>query len=165
MSYYRRDDWVTNGLGQAIANATVTYYLQPGLTLATVYSDSTGTPAANPQQSDGLGHAVVYMANSLYTITYSGLQIQTLTLPDQTPNFDSGGGGGSVTPVTPTPSPNGIITAFTLPYTPAFPTNGLLFVSGSYVPYGAGTYTISGAVITFHGTPPQNGDVIIYFGS
>ncbi len=48
--YFRRDDEVQNGLGQAMANIAVTYYLQPGLSLATVYADPAGTtPATKPQ--------------------------------------------------------------------------------------------------------------------
>jgi len=83
-TFYRRDDFVQNALGYAMQNVAVTYFLEPGLTLATVYAAPAGvTPAANPQFTDGLGHAEAYMAAGQYTVTYTGSQIQTLSLPDQ----------------------------------------------------------------------------------
>ena len=98
-TYWRRDDFVVSPVGiyGAIPNVAVTYFIQPALTLATVYSDSTGvTPITNPQFTDGIGHAFAYMATGIYTITYSGPQIVTLTLPDQ--EVPPGGGGTSITP-------------------------------------------------------------------
>lgn len=91
-----RNDTVTNALGQAIPNIAVTYYTQPSLALATVYSSTTCTPLTNgnPQFTNGLGQATAYLVPGLYTITYSGAQIQTQTLADQ----QIGGGGGSAVP-------------------------------------------------------------------
>lgn len=95
-SLIRRDDFVEMAIGYAVPNCAVTYLVQPGLTPASVFSDPAGlVPAANPQLTDGLGHASAYMAAGTYTITYAGAQIQTLTLPDQTVGGTGGGGGGS----------------------------------------------------------------------
>ena len=94
--FYRRDDDVQNGLGEAVPNIAVTYLVQPGLTPATIYYDSAGTmPAPNPQYTNGLGQTAAYMAAGLYTIIYSGEQIQTLTYPDQLVGPGTGGGGGA----------------------------------------------------------------------
>ena len=79
-TYYRRDDDVQNGLGEAMPNIAVTYLTQPDGALATVYADPAGaTPISNPQYTNGLGQTVAYMAAGTYTVVYSGAQIQTLT--------------------------------------------------------------------------------------
>ena len=162
--YFRRDDNVQNGFGEAVPNIAVTYLVQPGLTLATVYSDPNGmVPASNPQYTNGLGQAAAYMAPGSYTITYSGQQIQTLTYPDQT--VGGGYGAGGLTPLTVTPSPNGTIRVFTLSQIPPSPSADLLFDSGSLVPYGV-AYTVSGNTVTWIGAvPPQTGDRLEYFAS
>lgn len=162
-SYFRRDDDVQNGLGEAVPNIAVTYYLQPGLALATIYADPNGvTEISNPQYTNGLGQTAAYMAAGLYTITYSGAQIQTLTYPDQ---LVSSGGGGGLTPLTVTPSPNGTVRIFTLSGTPSAPADDLVFLSGSYVAYGV-AYTVSGSTLTWIGAvPPQEGDILAYFTS
>jgi hypothetical protein len=89
MAIYRRDDTVQNTLGNAIAGARVYVLQQPAnvssLTpLAPIFSDSTGTPTANPQITDGFGHAVEYLNDGqLYTIVYvypNGMQV---VYPDQ----------------------------------------------------------------------------------
>jgi hypothetical protein len=100
-TYYRRDDSVQNGLGQAVPNVAVTYYTEPGLGLATVYSGPSGGAATNPQYTNGLGQAAAYMPAGQYTITYSGSQIQTLTFPDQ--NVGSSGSGSTIVPFAGTP--------------------------------------------------------------
>jgi hypothetical protein len=94
-TYFRRDDTVQNAIGYAVPNIAVTYYVEPGLTLATVFSGPEGGAATNPQFTNGLGQAAAYMPSGQYTITYSGAQIQTLTLPDQ--NVGGEGGGSTVT--------------------------------------------------------------------
>jgi hypothetical protein len=109
-------------IGYAIPNTAVTYYTQPALTPAAIYADPNGvTPLANPQYSDGFGHTIAYLAAGAYTITYSGRQIQTLTLPDQ--NVGSSGGGGGVTPFAGTPSgtQDGVnrVFTFSVPISPA----------------------------------------------
>jgi hypothetical protein len=160
-TYFRRDDFVESAIGYAIPNVAVTYYLQPGLTLAAAFSTPSGTSTSNPQLTDGLGHAVVYLAAAQYTITYSGAQIQTLTLADQ----NVGGSGSGSTVVTfqgvPQGTVDGVNRVFTLTnlgtplttsptqVTPTF--NGTVQVLNASGPNG---YTISGVVIVFN-TPPQ----------
>ncbi len=95
-----RQDNVTNALGQAIPNVAVTYYSQPSMTPATVYSSTTCTPTTtgNPQYTNGLGLANIYLTPGLYTVTYSGAQIQTQTFVDQ--NVPANGSTGGGLPVT-----------------------------------------------------------------
>jgi hypothetical protein len=158
--FYVRNDEVQNGLGQAIPNIAVTYYVEPGLTLATCYSDSGGgTTVPNPQYTNGLGQTAVWLAPGLYTITYSGAQIQTLTFINQLVSA----GGTSSNPYTPTPAPNGATRIFTLLSAPAVAADVQLFLAGSFVPYG-GQFTISGNTITWIGAvPPQTGDSLVCF--
>jgi hypothetical protein len=163
--FYRRDDDVQNGLGEAVPNIAVTYYSQPSLTPATIYYDPAGTmPAPNPQYTNGLGQTAAYMAAGLYTITYVGEQIQTLTYPDQLVGPGTGGGGATIVKQIPTPAPDGTIRVFTIPgTTPSNPVNDMFFVAGSYVPYTDG-YTVSGNTITWVGAvPPQTGDSLAYY--
>lgn len=98
MSILRRDDSVVNTLGNAIAGAEV-YYLGPQpvdvatLTpLLPVYGDTSGTPATNPQITDGFGHAVAYLNDgALFTAVYiypNGMQV---VYPDQFVGASSGG--------------------------------------------------------------------------
>lgn len=89
MAIYRRDDTVQNALGNAIAGAQVYVLQQPAnvsaLTpLAPIYSDNTGTPASNPQTTDGYGHAVEYLNDGqLYTVVYIYPNGQQVIYPDQ----------------------------------------------------------------------------------
>lgn len=89
MPILRRDDLVQTAMGQAVAGAQVYYLTQPANTtaltpLASVYSDLTGTPAANPQITDGFGHAVAYLDNSqLYTIVWVSPIIGKIVYTDQ----------------------------------------------------------------------------------
>lgn len=164
-TFFRRDDDVQNGLGEAVPNIAVTYLVQPGLTPATIYSDPAGAnPAANPQYTNGLGQTAAYMAAGLYTITYSGEQIQTLTFPDQL--VGPGGSSGTfLVRTVPTPVADGTTRIFTLGVTPTTPVNDLFFVAGSKVEYGI-AYTVAGNVITWIGAvPPQEGDILEYFVS
>lgn len=161
-TFYRRDDEVQNGFGQAVPNIAVTYLTQPGLAVASVYADPAGTtPISNPQFTNGLGQTVAYMAPGQYTITYSGAQIQTLTYADQ--NVGGGAPVANIPPITPTPAPDGTVRIFALSQAPPNPSSGQLFVAGSFVPYGT-AYTISGSTLTWIGpVPPQNGDTMEYF--
>lgn len=161
-TFYRRDDDVQNGLGEAVPNIAVTYYAQPSGALATIYADPEGvTQIPNPQYTNGLGQTVAYMTAQLYTITYSGPQIQTLTYADQ--NVGGGAPVANIPPITPTPAPDGTVRIFALSQAPPNPSSGQLFVAGSFVPYGT-AYTISGSTLTWIGPiPPQNGDTMEYF--
>lgn len=161
-TYYRRDDDVQNGLGEAMPNIAVTYLTQPGGALATVYADPAGaTPISNPQYTNGLGQTVAYMAAGTYTVVYSGAQIQTLTYSDQI--IGAGTPGSATPPLTPTPDADGTVRIFTLSQAPPNPSGDQLFVAGSFVPYGVG-YTVAGTTITWIGAvPPQAGDTLEYF--
>jgi hypothetical protein len=159
-TFYRRDDDVQNGLGEAMPNIAVAYYTQPGGALAAIFADPAGaTPIANPQYTNGLGQTAAYMAAGTYTVVYSGAQIQTLTYPDQ----EIGLGVANIPPIAPTPSANGVVRVFMLSQAPPNPTGDQLFVAGSLVSYGV-AYTISGNTLTWIGAvPPQTGDIMEYF--
>ena len=161
-TFYRRDDDVQNGLGEAMPNIAVAYYTQPGGALAAIFADPAGaTPIANPQYTNGLGQTAAYMAAGTYTVVYSGAQIQTLTYPDQ--EIGLGVAGANIPPIAPTPSANGVVRIFTLSQAPPNPTGDQLFVAGSLVSYGV-VYTISGNTLTWIGAvPPQTGDIMEYF--
>lgn len=78
MGIGRRDDYLTDAQGNALAGADVYYCTQPADTttvppspLATVYTDTGGDVGTNPVVSDGFGHAVAYLdATVLYTIVF-----------------------------------------------------------------------------------------------
>lgn len=155
-TYYVRNDEVKNGLGYAIPDVSVTYYLQPGLTLASVFSGPSGGAASNPQITNGLGQTTAYLAAGQYTITYSGAQIQTLTLPDQ----NVGGTGSGSTVVLFEGIPQGTIdgtnrvftltnggTPLTSPPSQIYPT-----LNGSLLQPSVG-YTLSGVIITYTDAP------------
>lgn len=157
MAISRRDDLVQMAIGFAVPNVAVTYYEQPSLTLAILFNDANGDEEIpNPQYTDGFGHAFAYMAAGLYTITYSGAQIQTLTLPDQDVG-GSGGGGSTVTVFAGVPqgTQDGVNRVFTLtnagtPLTSA-PTqaevwNNFPLISGQ-------GYTLVGITITYAVAP------------
>jgi hypothetical protein len=118
MAIFRRDDTVQNALGNAIAGAQVYVLQQPAnvstLTpLAPIYSDSTGTPASNPQVTDGFGHAVEYLNDGqLYTVVYiypNGMQV---VYPDQF--VGSASGAPTAFSGVPTGTIDGTNTVFTM---------------------------------------------------
>lgn len=166
MANARRDDWLTDAQGRALAGAQVYYcYPQPANAstvppspLATIYSNLTGTPLSQPVITDGFGHAVAYADSSrLYTIEY----IHPLFGPNPVVLIDQsfgGGGGGGATPFAgvPTGTIDGTNTVFTfavpsVPVTPPqvwlnFPLiNGLGFTYS----WASGTLTIT------YANPPQ----------
>lgn len=169
MNIQRRDDWLTDAQGRALAGADVYYVLQPANTgtippspLATVYSDLSGTPATNPQVTDGFGHSVAYLDDSaLYTIVWNHpLFGEPIVLPDQL--IGGGTSGVGLTPFAGVPigTIDGTNKVFTL-------ANGAspLGVAPSQVTVwlnyplvqGVG-YTLSGDTITFATAPqPANG--------
>ena len=114
MSYYRRDEWVTDAMGNAQSGASVYVCSQPANTgsippspLVTVYSDPNGAfPITQPVITDGYGHAFYYVATGTYTVVYYSPQIQTLVLADQ-----SVAPGGVSIPVTVAQGGTGAITA------------------------------------------------------
>jgi hypothetical protein len=90
-SFFRRDEWVTDAIGQAIAGASVYVCSQPATTttippgpLVQLYSDPLGAnPITQPVITDGYGHAFYYCAQGTYTIVCSSPRIQQVTLLDQ----------------------------------------------------------------------------------
>lgn len=92
----RRDDWVTDAMGNALSGASVYVCSQPATTttippspLAQLYSDPAGAfPITQPVITDGFGHAFFYAAAGTYTVVYYSPQILETILPDQ--NIGSG---------------------------------------------------------------------------
>jgi hypothetical protein len=159
-AFFRRDDWVTDAMGNALSGANVWVTSQPSnpahfikgkfvppSPLVQIYGDAFGmTPLTQPVQTDGYGHAFYYVASGTYTITYFSPQIGIVTLPDQ---FI----GGQALPVN-SAAPLGVIDdsnrVFTLAGTP---TNYLLlYLNGVFQEPGA-DYTISGPTITMTNAP------------
>jgi hypothetical protein len=95
-TYYRRDEWVQDALGNAISGAQVYVCSQPATTgsippspLAQLYADSAGvTPLTQPVLTDGYGHAFYYVLPGTYTVVYYSQQIEEVVLADQ--NINSG---------------------------------------------------------------------------
>lgn len=158
MALARRDDTVTNTIGTCIPGALVYYYenspAYPNGALATVYSDLTGTPTANPQLADGFGHVVAYLEDSvLYTIVYHYPTGFDLIYPDQ--SVGGGGNGSSLTPFAGVPSgiKNGTNCVFTfaIPRAPASPPSvwcnfPLIYGLGFTYSWASGILTITYAV-------------------
>lgn len=163
MSIIRRDDTVTNSLGNAIAGASVYYLTQPSnvsaLTpLAPVFSNSTGTTASNPQITDGFGHAVAYLNDGqLYTIIYLYTNGTTVVYPDQF----VGSSSGAPTPFSATP--NGTIDGTNRVFTiPRVLSSATVWLNVPLIP-GLG-YTIAaggpGMIITYAQAPqPSSGGI------
>src|ERR1700761_27709 len=91
-TFLRRDDWVTDAMGNALSGASVYVCSQPATTgtippspLVQLYADSAGvTPITQPVTTDGYGHAFYYVTPGTYTIVYYSPQILEQVLPDQT---------------------------------------------------------------------------------
>lgn len=105
MSFFRFDGTVNTALGVGVSGVDVYVCTQPANTgsippspLATVYSDSSGTPLTQPVQTDGLGNYFFYAATGTYTIVYYDPlgRVATQVFPDQQVVSQ---GGGSVTSV------------------------------------------------------------------
>ena len=173
MAIERRDDFITDAQGRALAGALVYYCTQPANTsslppspLATVYSDVAGTATTNPQVTDGFGHAVAYLnASPLYTLVYVHplFGSNPIILPDQA---IGGGSGYSVFSGTPIGAIDGTNRVFTLSNAGvalpnATPTQVTVWCNFPLV-NGIG-FTVSGNVVTF-ATAPQVGDTIFAQG-
>jgi hypothetical protein len=143
-TFFRRDDWVTDALGNAIAGASVYVCSQPATTtsippspLVQLYSDPNGAfPITQPVLTDGLGHSFYYVAQGTYTIVYASPRIQQVTLLDQIIS----------SPVPPTTSWNSdSSTAGTI--TGAINgTNTNFMLSGSPTPESSLIFTVNGLV-------------------
>lgn len=155
-TFYRRDDWVQDAMGDAISGAGVYVTSQPSNAgfinqqgsyvppspLVQLYADPAGTiPITQPVQTDGFGHAAYYTAANIYTVTYYSPQIGQTTLPDQVIS-------GVVSPITAAPpsgAQNGTNRVFTLP---SAPTNFLMFFLNGVLQLPGPNYSITGAIIT-----------------
>ncbi|MGC9199533.1 MAG: hypothetical protein ACP5E5_11455 [Acidobacteriaceae bacterium] len=169
MAITRIDRVVQTAQGQAIAGAQVYFLTQPAnvetLTpLASVYSDTSGTPGSNPQQTDGLGQIGCYLENTeLYTMVVQAPQIEQQVYPDQSL---SGGAGTGVTPFGQTPAGaiNGTNVTFTLTVAPAtlliLQYNSAVLVEG----VGYSTAVVNGVFTITLAVAPQPGDVLYAFG-
>lgn len=91
-TFLRRDDWVTDAMGNALSGASVYVCSQPATTtsippspLIQLYSDPAGAdPITQPVLTDGYGHAFYYAAPGTYTVVYYSPQILETVLADQT---------------------------------------------------------------------------------
>jgi hypothetical protein len=87
---------------QSYPNCTVTVYLTGTTTLATIYSDNSSTPLANPFTASSNGYWKFYAADGRYDVRFSGTGITSpfttadILLCD--PATCGGGGGGGTTP-------------------------------------------------------------------
>jgi hypothetical protein len=87
----RRDDWITDSMGNVVTGVNVYVCTQPSNThitppspLAAIYSDPLNAdPITQPLCSDGAGHVEFYCAPSIVTIVYTSPQIQQVVLVDQ----------------------------------------------------------------------------------
>ena len=78
----------------AYPGCTVTVYVSGTLTLATIYSNSTGTPLSNPFTANANGYFVFYTTTGPYDINMSNAGIVTpFTI---TVNIGGSGGGGGI---------------------------------------------------------------------
>lgn len=169
MSIQRRDDTVTNTLGNAIAGAKVYVLQQPAnvstLTpLAPVYSSNTGTPASNPQVTDGYGHAVEYLNDGqLYTVVYvypNGMQV---VYPDQF--VGSASGAPATFAGVPAGTIDGTNTVFTMVNgtTPlgSIPSQSMVWDNFPLVrDYGYALSVVGGQVKITFAAAPQVGDAL-----
>lgn len=158
MSIFRRDDTVQDATGRALAGALVYYLTQPAdvsaLTpLAPVYQDTEGDAAANPQTTDGFGHAVAYLAEGqLYTIVYTHPLIGQVVYPDQ--SVGSTGGSANIFSQVPSGAINGTNTVFTLSHAPV---QLFFYWNGNFQTPGL-DYNLSGVTITMARAPqPASG--------
>ncbi len=170
MAITRDDRWVQTAQGQAIAGAEVYYLTQPAnvgaLTpLANVYSNLTGTPAPNPQITDGLGHVGCYLDNGqLYTVVVlSPPQLQEQVYPDQQLSGIGSSASSLMTPQVPAGAINGTNVTFTLTQSPALlylQQNGNLLIPG----VGYTTAVVAGTFTITLAAAPEPGDSLYASG-
>ena len=166
MAIARDDRWVSDAQGRALAGAQIFYCTQPATApsapppspLATVYADLSEDPLEQPVISDGFGHSVAYLDDSLlYTVViYHPLfGPNPIVLEDQA--IASPPATGNYTPFEGVPSGtvDGTNKVFTLTNggTPlgVAPSQATVWLNFPLVP-GVG-YTISTDTITFTNAP------------
>jgi hypothetical protein len=161
-TFYRTDQTVQDGLGRAIAGASVAICSQPAVTstippspLVQLYADSAGlNPIVNPLTTDSLGHAFAYLNQGAYTIVYYSPVTLTTIRTDQlvitpanalsvTYNNDSSN-AGTITGVI-----NSTNTVFVLSATPS-PSTSLLFSVNGVLQSG---FSLSGSTVTLNVAP------------
>jgi hypothetical protein len=163
-----RKDWtVQTAQGQAVGGAEVYVLTQPAdvdtLTpLATVYSDSTGTPGPNPAITDGLGQVALYLDNAqLYTLVVVSPLLDTQAYPDQ--NLGNAPATSTTFAQTPAGAIDGTNRTYTLTVTPA-----LLYLqwnSATLVPgVGYTTAVVDGIFTVTLAIAPQVGDTLYASG-
>ena len=83
---------------QSYPSATVTVFNHGTIVLATIFSDNSSTPLANPFTASAQGFWFFYAADGSYDIQFSGGGIPSpFTWADYLLNTSSGGGGGGPT--------------------------------------------------------------------
>lgn len=118
---FRYDGWIKNVLGQALAGAKVYVCNQPANTvqavdkfnvpiptwvpspLASIASNTSGTPLSQPLFTDGFGHFDFYVGTGLYTLVIMLNNRVFQVYPDQAPMQ----GGAGITEVQTNEVPNG----------------------------------------------------------
>jgi len=161
------DRVVQTAQGQAVSGALMYFLTQPANTgtltpLANVYANTTGTPAANPQITDGLGQVGCYLDNAqLYTIVVVSPLIETQVYPDQ--NLGNSPSTSAIFGQVPAGAINGVNTVFTLTVSPS-----LLFLQynqGTLVPnVGYTTAVVLGVFTITLAVAPQVGDSLYASG-
>jgi len=94
--YFRRDEWVRDPLGRAVAGAQIFVCGQPNTVepgtlqsstptpLVTTYADANGkTLLAQPVLTDNFGHASFYVSSGTYTLAIYWSGVLQIVLPDQ----------------------------------------------------------------------------------
>jgi hypothetical protein len=166
-TYYRRDEDVTDGMGNPVSGVQIALATQPANTTSfpptpavKLYADALGTPLrVNPPQTDAYGHAEFYTLPGLYTVCYYSTQIATptqmLVLQDQVvaapaplpTQFNS----DSSTAGTITPLPDGFsVKSFNLSGIP-HPAQSLVFCVNGIVQTG---YNLVFATVSLLTAPP-----------
>jgi hypothetical protein len=159
----RIDRTVQTAQGQAVAGALMYFLTQPAnvenLTpLANVYSDLSGTPAPNPQVTDGLGQVGCYLDNAqLYTIVVISPFLKTQVYPDQ--NLGNSPSSTTVFGEVPTGTIDGVNRKFVLSVVPRL----LFFQYNSAVLAKDIGYTINVNEVTL-AVAPQVGDTVYASG-
>lgn len=167
-TFYRRDDWVQDAMGNALSGVSVYVCSQPANTgiippspLIQLYADPLGaTPIVQPVITDGYGHAEYYADQGQYTIVYYSPQIQEVVLLDQvivspfnaistTWNTDTSAAG------TITGAINGTNVVFTLSAAPLPPSSLTFFVNG----VSQDSATVSGSTVTL-AVAPHTGNTL-----
>jgi hypothetical protein len=167
-TYYRRDEVVTDSMGNPLSGIEVYLCGQPASTNVTppvpliqLYADSAGQkPITQPVVTDGYGRASYYAAQGIYTCVYWSTQIAGLqvVLPDQAivpPNPGADFNSDSSANGTITGTIDGRNTVFTLSAAPVVP-GSLIFMVNGLAQVG---FTLAGAVVTL-AVAPRAGDVL-----